>query len=462
MEENKVLRLDDKIDLVDQMKIETAIEPIMAVDEEDKSNEILDAVAQNVKSDDNKLTEDQLDQIANILFDKKKDAEENDVMEEEPKEMTSEMVEFVCDPETGENVRPVDHKDAIKSSNVSILDVMDGKTEDAVDTEALESSIKEKFNMGSEDEEKFVDLVLRYKAGEVDNLYKEMPDVIKDTIKSIAFQNNIPREQYNMIANMVMEEFLSDSELNKVFVDFETSMGEALKIPSTEDLYSSNIQDMMENKTLELAEKIEDESPEKAETLRQISKAFTDSYTLVRMGDALDNSARARKAIRRDYDKAKHFCDEINFRNEKTMFKMPDVTLMIPALKKVLKEKTTLKYDIDSEDGKIVTDSTTHADVEFTDTDVNKFMTLFCKTCDNYDPNGIVDASYVYYAAKNIIMLAHTDEGKTPFAVELINNIKDMIIRIREKEAEFNANNPMQRMSKREQRKLRKHSADRK
>ena len=119
MNENKVLRLNDNIELAEQMEIKTANEPIMAVDEEDRSNEILDAVAQNVKSDDNKLTEDQLDQIANVLFDKKKDAEENDVMEEEPKEMTSEMVEFVCDPETGENVRPVDHKDAIKSSNVS-------------------------------------------------------------------------------------------------------------------------------------------------------------------------------------------------------------------------------------------------------------------------------------------------------------------------------------------------------
>ena len=57
----------------------------------------------------------------------------------------------------------------------------------------------------------------------------------------------------------------------------------------------------------------------------------------------------------------------------------------------------------------------------------------------NMDPGNILDAAYMYYALKNITMLNLTNETKTDFAAELINNICDIIEFIREKEAEFNA-----------------------
>ena len=42
---------------------------------------------------------------------------------------------------------------------------------------------------------------------------------------------------------------------------------------------------------------------------------------------------------------------------------------------------------------------------------------------------------------KNITELSNPEEAKTPFGGELISNIKELLIYIRDKEASFNANN---------------------
>ena len=57
----------------------------------------------------------------------------------------------------------------------------------------------------------------------------------------------------------------------------------------------------------------------------------------------------------------------------------------------------------------------------------------------NMNPDNLEDAAYMYYSLKNITMLNLTNETKTAFASELINNICDVIQYIRDKEAEFNA-----------------------
>ena len=57
------------------------------------------------------------------------------------------------------------------------------------------------------------------------------------------------------------------------------------------------------------------------------------------------------------------------------------------------------------------------------------------------DPCDLIDATFMYYLMRNIIMLKHGNESKTEFAAELINNICGVITFIRDKEAEFNESN---------------------
>ena len=73
--------------------------------------------------------------------------------------------------------------------------------------------------------------------------------------------------------------------------------------------------------------------------------------------------------------------------------------------------------------------------------DVRKFLILFFKTCENLNANDLKDSAYMYYTMKNITELSNPEEAKTPFGGELISNIKELLIYIRDKEASFNANN---------------------
>jgi hypothetical protein len=128
--------------------------------------------------------------------------------------------------------------------------------------------------------------------------------------------------------------------------------------------------------------------------------------------------------MRRDCADPFKYCDEYNFRNDKSKFKMPDCNAICPALEKVFISEV---------------DPGSRAEaLKATKEDLNKFIILFCRTSMNMNPNELLDASYMYYALKNITMLNLTNESKTPFAAELISNICDIIEFIRAKEAEFN------------------------
>ena len=80
-------------------------------------------------------------------------------------------------------------------------------------------------------------------------------------------------------------------------------------------------------------------------------------------------------------------------------------------------------------------------DMKITDIDIKKFCVLITKTCEGKDSTNVMDAAYMYYLLRNIITLKLTHEAKTDFAVELINNICDVITFIRNKEADLNATN---------------------
>ena len=77
-------------------------------------------------------------------------------------------------------------------------------------------------------------------------------------------------------------------------------------------------------------------------------------------------------------------------------------------------------------------------DLDVSMQDIYQFCILICESCRNMNPDDVIDASYMYYMIKNIIVLRHTQEAKTDFAIELISNICDTIVFIRNKEDEFN------------------------
>jgi len=227
---------------------------------------------------------------------------------------------------------------------------------------------------------------------------------------------------------------ISDAGVEQAFVDFEKSLNEALNMPSIVDMYTEHTRETMEVRIPEMIEKIKDIAPEKAETLQAVKDQFTKAYTLSETYKIYEANNQVRKAVRRYENEYKKSLYRLNYINQDSTFKFNDAMEMPVALTKVLItdpslpaiEETALRTRL--------------REMKINDVDIKKFCILIALTCAS-DSKELLNAAYTYYLIRNIITLKHTQEAKTDFAVELINNICDVIAFIRDKEAYLHATN---------------------
>ena len=314
----------------------------------------------------------------------------------------------------------------LPETSADIFEVAEGITLKDEDVEARIRENASVFDLTDEEMIVFLAVVAKYRKKEITNVYSELPDKVRKMIANLAAEEGISFTEYNKIARLFLDEFISGAELDEAFVDFERSLDEALKMPTIADMYSEHTKMVMDEKIPDIVEKVKDEDPERAELLEEIRNRFYYAYSLEGLKTHFEETARTRKLMRRDYKDPIRFCDEFNLKNDRSKFKMPDCRSISPALARVFLQE---EHDEDSRIYKM----------NINDVDISKFIILFCRSCMNMDPSNILDAAYMYYALKNITMLNLTNETKTDFAVELINNICDIIEFIREKEAEFDA-----------------------
>ena len=293
--------------------------------------------------------------------------------------------------------------------------------------------------MSEEEMLQFVTLISRYKKDNNYPVYKNMPESMKTTVRELAMANGIPASGWNQVAKMILEEFVSDSKIDEAFVDLEKTIDEALNIPSVVDMYSEHTKNVMETYIPEMAEKVKEEFPDKAARLLEIRDAFIRSYTFSFAKESYTTNARVRKAIKRWETEGDKVLDAFNYLNSKSNFKMNDALELPAILQDVLMVEPEQIAEMHEKSGEEVPERYKKLlDLGITVEDIIKFCILICKSCVNLDPENVVDAAYMYYMIKNIIVLKHTQEAKTDFAIELINNICDVIIFIRNKEDEFN------------------------
>ena len=164
--------------------------------------------------------------------------------------------------------------------------------------------------------------------------------------------------------------------------------------------------------------------------LLSILQSFKDSYTFKPMYNKFDTDSKTRKALRKDInDKSRYmrYFNEFNYKNEKSLYKMNEAGQFGRALFDIVLHSK--EFTLDEEEN------------TFDQNDVRKFLILFFKTCENLNANDLKDSAYMYYTMKNIVELSNPDEANTPFGGELISNIKELLIYIRNKEASFNVVN---------------------
>lgn len=313
-----------------------------------------------------------------------------------------------------------------KSADLSIFDSSEADLEE-VREETLRKNIGivgKNHNISDEDVMALLDIMIAYRKDKSINVYNRMPFNLQKQVRDLCIANGAPMTYCNQIAKMMIEEMISETEVDQTFIDFEKSLETAMKIPSLVDLYEEHMEDQINVKLPIMADAIENEDPEKARMLREVSDRFTWARTLEFAKKAFDENSRLRKLMRRDHSKYMRFAEELNFANRNTRFRMPDVTLIYPTLVKVINADE---------------------DNDITEEEIQKFVTLIIKSCDNLNKEDTVDASYIYYLFKNISMLSYAktreESAADAFSVELISNIKALIYYIRAKEAAFNANN---------------------
>lgn len=322
-----------------------------------------------------------------------------------------------------------------KTSDISLFDIDGDTISTETEKQSLSEAAKDTYGLSDDDVAELLLLISSMKSDKNYPVYKNLPTHFKSIVDELCAENGVPKSNYNAVAKTILNELISDSKFNASMIDLEKALNEALNIPSISDMYSDSIRTVMEENIPTVADEIEETDPEKAKLLRQVKDRFEKSYNYEFAKEQYNTSSKVRKAIRRNDKELKRTITMVNFKNEKSNFKMNDFGDLPGVLNHILIEEPEI-FGI----GNLGVPSYLEKarDMKITDTDISKFCILLGESCRNLNPRDVVDASYMYYMMKNIVMLKYTKETKTEFAAELINNICDTIKFIRTKEAEFN------------------------
>lgn len=399
------------------------------------------------------LTDKQIDEIVETAKTERENSEAIDMIKLKDEVEVNENAETEFNVKEGNIDSTLDlmtaSVDSMPSKDVSLFDLNgDEIKEDIVElnTESLVSAAKDAYDLSDDDAIKIIDVVQNIRKNNKYPVYANLPESIKSVVRDLAAKNNIQPQYFNQLSRMIMMELMNDNELNSTFIDLEKALNEALNIPSILDLYSEHVKTVMEENIPKMVEEIKDIDPDKAKTLEDVKERFTLSYNFSLAKEKYETNSRLRKAMRRYDVELKRTLDRFNFMNEKSNFKMNDVRELPEVLKKVLIADISDLYldeNIDTEERQAeLTDLQKRLyDLKIEKSEIYKFCIMIAKSCEDLNPKDMLDAVYMYYMMKNIIMLKYTKEAKTDFSVELINNICDTIVFIRDKEAELNAAN---------------------
>lgn len=389
---------------------------------------------------ENQINETQIDEVAKVL-EENKSAEDDRIMESAKKNALEEHVDEECvktvsvDPQSGKPIilEEEDTDQYIFNDDLDIGQVNDGELEKnnyEKFKNALVNTAKKSSDISDESAVKLLNTISAYTKGEKPSkLLATLPDEFKKMVNDLYASSQGQMSKSKILA-FLLDNFIAEANLEKEIVDFQTTMEKTLDIPSIIDMYSEHIKEIMEEKTLESADRLEAAGEkDKADLLRKVSEAFTDTYTFRSLRLHLHNDRKARNHITKDVKNYTKFCRNFNLKNESSKFAINDVSLMAPILVRVL--------DISEESAK-------------------KFVILFCKRCENLSSSDVVDCAYMYYFIKNILTLDYINEAKTDFSVNLIKSIDDMINEIIDVEVKHNAEIALERRKKEEKKNKRK------
>lgn len=380
-----------------------------------------------VEEPKNVLTKEQVESIGKELDEISKQNESVRLLEniknEDHSNETGEMIPatIIVDPDTGEkkvvdigsvrDTKEFDQKIADFGETLDKIDISEQPIELKDIKEALEngdSAAFGKYDLSDEATLQLLDTVKLYKEkGKIG--YKDLPDEVKKYIDeylkregliSFSVEANTAR---NMLAESLIEEFISNIEINKFQSEFNDQI-ENIMDEMNEQISPlfKDYNDSRESYLNNLIEKIEDE--DKKKLAERILDSIHDSFALERFKEA----APRIKVKKFDIEKPQKIFNTFVMKYRDNQYKIYDPGMITNILDSELKKHNLIEKD----------------DM----TSAIKVIVAFCKLCQNYSPKNPDEHAFIYYFTYNITLLkVYKKEQYDEYAPVFLGKIKEVL-----------------------------------
>lgn len=368
------------------------------------------------------LDDKELDQVVQTLESSR--SENSNVLadiikSDSPKEeLETAEINVAVDSETGEQtnlgfVQNIMDEYDITLDDINNVDISDFENMKITKDMILSSDLGKNNEISDAQVMELLSFFEKYDSGEKISLYNEMPSFMKEMVDKL-YADGRGQLRKSEIAKIITDQMMSEIKMDQAFLDLNDAIKNELKIPSLSDLYTEFIKENFEEKLLEVADQVEDENPEKAKMLREISDSYKLTYTFELLRDALNN--RKTRQFIKDTSRYKKMCKKFNDKYINSRFKISSVDMCYGAIKNAIP-------DLDDEY-------------------IKKFIMLFCKSCDMLNPDNINDHVIMYYTIQNIRLLQHDEsliKGAETERSEMYNTVVENIKKTVEEIKKFEA-----------------------
>lgn len=387
---------------------------------------------------ENKLTEEQVEQINEAIEESVKENKELSSIKEMPsnngveenegntEEGEMKLAQINIDPNTGEHriIKTIEDEDTVDSQTFEelVADIESGKIK--VDTDNSPITEKELKDIVELDEDGNIDftneeyktllsIVNRRQNGEDFNIYKLLPDPIKKVInETIGISENSSmvtkeiRTIRNSMAESYIDQYIINASIARARGDLNKEM-ESLFKDTQQDIAEYTVEYTAERNRAyrEQVEAMEDE--EKKEKLLEVLDTIDSAYSL----DPLKEFAKNCKIKKYDLENPKNYFRDFINKYSKSEYNIYDIKLTLPILERKI---------VDNE--------------KYNNADVVAFLVCFCKYIRNFNSDNIVEHSFMYYVIYNIVLMdANTSEKTIEVSNIFANNIKEVMDNLKER-----------------------------
>ncbi len=386
-----------------------------------------------IKSADNILTDEQVEQLNDALEENAKNNSDIQLIRSfasnqniDNEEGYNKKANIIIDPNTGENkIVSTEDADTIDEDSFEKLvkDVEEGKVNVEIDNspitreeldETLSNVLDDKFNISDESIQVILELANRKMNKEEFNVYKAFPDEIKEMIdKYMGYDDTTPRltnneirSLRNSIAESLLDEFIMNVSVQRARTDLNKEV---------EDLFKQGIKDITEYSVgytkernqayREYVENMEDE--DKKKKLTEALDVIDSAYNL----DTLKEFAKTCKIKKYDIEQPKKYFRDFLAKYQNSNYNIYDIKLTLPILERKI---------VDNE--------------KYNSADIIAFLVCFCKYIKNFDTSNILEHTYMYYVIYNIVIMdSNTSESTKEVSDIFAENIREVIDNLKER-----------------------------